>query len=231
MCFAVMGRWPVHQSRRSAPALKDDHAAAEPAIADCAKLDWASDRFTLAGLWGVPATVMLFCAPPGAGAASCGLGRDADLDGLRPHPKRPPLRPHALPLHRALLPRDGGSGDGSRRRYGIAWQSALVVAGHCHRRRQCVHLVEYRAHPRTYSRRHSRRSTRRSGSASCRCARQITALVLGIMANGAGLTDPTRPSLQVIGNLAEPTGLGQACCGFLRIARHGQGADARMSDS
>ena len=41
------------------PALKDDHAAAEPATADCAKLDWVSGRFTLAGVWGVPAMAML----------------------------------------------------------------------------------------------------------------------------------------------------------------------------
>jgi hypothetical protein len=39
--------------------LKDDHVAAEPTTADCAKIDWVSGRLTLAGVWGVPAMVML----------------------------------------------------------------------------------------------------------------------------------------------------------------------------
>jgi hypothetical protein len=39
--------------------LKYDPAAAKRAIADCAKMDWASGPFTLAGVWGIPAAVML----------------------------------------------------------------------------------------------------------------------------------------------------------------------------
>lgn len=39
--------------------MRDDRAAATPAMGDCSKADWAGGRLTLAGVWGIPAAAML----------------------------------------------------------------------------------------------------------------------------------------------------------------------------
>jgi hypothetical protein len=218
VCFAVMGRWPVHQSRRSAPASKDDHAAAEPAIADCAKLDWASDRFTLAGLWGVPATVMLFALllEPAPRAVvwvamltwmGCARILNARRCG-RTHCRY--TGPFFLGM--AVLVTVHAAGMVSLGNQPWLLLGIVIGAGNAFiwwSTERILGPIQGDTH---------------GGQREDLAARAAVApgrsqpLCSASWQTVPRLTDPTRPSLQVIGDLAEPTGLGQACCEFLRIA-------------
>src|SRR5215471_7787031 len=109
----------------------------------CEERDWAGDWLTLAAVWGLPTVAMLLALvlDPEWRAS---VGRHVGMDGYGLRVKRPPLWPHALSLHWAILSWHGRSGGRLYCRLRAARPSALAGARHYDRWRQRVDLVGQR---------------------------------------------------------------------------------------